>query len=47
LNELEAIAQRIKLLNPKNVHIFFNNNHDMLHNAREMKELLAEHATYI
>ena len=37
--ELEEIASKIKKINPKKVYIFFNNNHDMLNNARLMKSL--------
>ncbi|MGB9719148.1 MAG: DUF72 domain-containing protein [Candidatus Anstonellales archaeon] len=37
--ELKEIAKRIKKAKPKSAHIFFNNNHDMLNNAREMKRI--------
>lgn len=39
--ELKEIASRIRNTNPKKVYIFFNNNHDMLDNARSMKEILS------
>jgi len=39
--ELKEIASRIRDNDPKKVHIFFNNNHDMLDNARSMKEILS------
>jgi uncharacterized protein YecE (DUF72 family) len=39
--ELKKIASRIRDTDPKKVYIFFNNNHDMLDNARSMKEILS------
>jgi len=39
--ELEKIASRIKTTDPKKVYIFFNNNHNMLDNARRMKDILS------
>jgi len=38
--ELKEVAERIKKANPKAAYVFFNNNHDMLNNAREMKRIL-------
>jgi len=38
--ELKKIASRIKNTSPQKAYIFFNNNHDMLDNARSMKEIL-------
>ncbi|MEZ0249325.1 MAG: DUF72 domain-containing protein [Thermoproteus sp.] len=38
--ELEEIADRIKSLSPKRAYVFFNNDHWMLENAREMLHLL-------
>ncbi len=38
--ELKEIASRIKNASPRKVYMFFNNNHDMLDNARSMKEIL-------
>lgn len=40
--ELREIASRIKSLSPRRVHVFFNNNHWMLENARLLKRLLEE-----
>jgi len=39
--ELKEIASRIRDADPKKVYIFFNNNHNMLDNARSMKEILS------
>ena len=39
--ELKEVASRIGDTDPKKVYIFFNNNHDMLDNARSMKEILS------
>lgn len=41
-NELKQLASEIKKLSPRRVHVFFNNNHWMLENARLMKKLLEE-----
>jgi uncharacterized protein YecE (DUF72 family) len=41
-SELMEVADRIKALNPRRVHVFFNNNHWMLENARFMKRVLEE-----
>ncbi|RLE82921.1 MAG: DUF72 domain-containing protein [Thermoprotei archaeon] len=38
--ELVEIALNILQLRPKRVFVFFNNNHDMLVNGREMKDIL-------
>jgi len=38
--ELEEIAEKIKKSKPKAAYVFFNNDHDMLNNAREMKKIL-------
>ena len=38
--ELKEVARNIINTNPKVVYIFFNNNHAMLKNAREMMDLL-------
>jgi len=38
--ELEEVAERIRSLNPERVYVFFNNDHWMLENAREMLSLL-------
>jgi uncharacterized protein YecE (DUF72 family) len=40
--ELREIASRIKSLSPRRVHVFFNNDHWMLENARLLKKLLEE-----
>jgi uncharacterized protein YecE (DUF72 family) len=37
--ELKEIVDKIKKIKPKKVYIFFNNNHDMLENARLMRSL--------
>ncbi len=39
LEELTEVALNVIRTNPKKVYIFFNNNHDMLHNAHEMFEI--------
>ena len=39
--ELKEIASRIRNTDPKKVYMFFNNNHNMLENARSMKEILS------
>ncbi len=38
--ELLEDAERILSLNPRRVYVFFNNNHDMLENARRMYRIL-------
>ena len=38
--ELEEIAERIVKTKPKNVYIFFNNDHSMLDNARDMRRIM-------
>ncbi len=40
--ELNEVAERIIELDGKAVYVFFNNNHDMLENARRMKKILEE-----
>ena len=40
--ELEEITEEIASLDPDKVYVFFNNNHWMLSNAREMLKLLRE-----
>jgi uncharacterized protein YecE (DUF72 family) len=40
--ELEDIMKGIKAQNPKKAYIFFNNDHDMLENARSMLKLAKE-----
>jgi len=40
LKELRDIVARLLTVNPSKIYVFFNNDHDMLHNAREMKKLL-------
>ena len=39
-NELKEIAKRIIEAKPKNVYVFFNNDHDMLNNAQNMRKIL-------
>ena len=39
-SELKEIAQKIKEKRARNCYVFFNNNHNMLSNAREMKMIL-------
>lgn len=39
--ELTSISQKIKAVNPERVYIFFNNNHNMLGNARLMMEIMS------
>jgi len=39
-NELKEICERIKKVKPDKFYVFFNNNHDMLNNARVMLKLL-------
>ncbi len=39
-SELDEIAQKIKKKRTRNCYVFFNNNHNMLNNAREMKKIL-------
>lgn len=39
--ELRDVARRIREVNPEKVYIFFNNNHDMLENARKMLQILS------
>ena len=41
-NELEEVASLIKEAKPRKVYAFFNNNHDMLNNARKFKEIMEE-----
>jgi len=38
--ELKEICKKIKELSPEKVYVFFNNNHDMLNNARAMLRIL-------
>ena len=38
--ELEEVARKIVEAKPKRAYVFFNNNHDMLDNGREMMEIL-------
>ncbi|MBU5575456.1 MAG: DUF72 domain-containing protein [Candidatus Aenigmarchaeota archaeon] len=38
--ELKEISRKIKAIKPKRAYIFFNNDHDMLENARLMKKYL-------
>jgi len=40
LNELEEVVEKALAKKPKKLYVFFNNDHDMLHNARETLELL-------
>ncbi|MEM4640950.1 MAG: DUF72 domain-containing protein [Candidatus Pacearchaeota archaeon] len=40
--ELKEIANTIKKIEPEKVYVFFNNNHDMLNNARLMLKLLQQ-----
>ena len=42
LEELEEVAGRVAGLEPRVVHVFFNNDHWMLENARVMRRLLEE-----
>lgn len=39
LDELRETVEKIKKAKPKSAYVFFNNNHDMLNNAREMLRL--------
>jgi uncharacterized protein YecE (DUF72 family) len=39
-SELEEIAERIVKAKPKNIYVFFNNDHSMLDNARDMKRIM-------
>jgi len=39
--ELREVIKRIRGLKPKKVYVFFNNDHDMLNNARRMEEMLS------
>ncbi|MCL6500798.1 MAG: DUF72 domain-containing protein, partial [Candidatus Pacearchaeota archaeon] len=39
-NELKEICEKIKEARPSKVYVFFNNNHNMLNNARAMLEIL-------
>ncbi len=41
-SELIEVSREVLKLNPENIYIFFNNNHDMLNNAREMKRILTK-----
>ena len=43
-SELKDIAERIKKKKASKCYVFFNNDHNMLKNAREMRELLNKHA---
>lgn len=38
--ELKGIARKIKSAKPKKIYVFFNNNHNMLNNAKRMMEIL-------
>ncbi len=40
--ELLEVAERVSELNPKDVYVFFNNDHFMLENARQMMEILRD-----
>jgi len=40
--ELEEVAKRIFAVNPSKVYVFFNNNHAMLDNAREMLKIFGD-----
>ncbi|ABM80587.1 DUF72 domain-containing protein [Hyperthermus butylicus] len=40
--ELLEDAKRVLALNPRRIYVFFNNDHDMLENARRMLKLLVE-----
>ncbi len=40
IRELKDMAERAKALSPSKIFAFFNNNHDMLTNARDFKKLL-------
>jgi len=40
LKELKEICEKIKEIKPQKVYVFFNNNHNMLNNARKMFKLL-------
>ncbi len=44
--ELEEVANKIIELDGEAAYIFFNNNHDMLENARRMKKLLEQKLHY-
>lgn len=39
--ELKEIVDKIKKIKPKKVYVFFNNNHNMLENARLMRDLFS------
>lgn len=41
--ELEEVARAIVSAKPKNAYVFFNNDHAMLENAREMRVLLSKY----
>ena len=38
--ELEEVARRIAAVSPGKIYVFFNNNHAMLDNARQMLDIL-------
>jgi uncharacterized protein YecE (DUF72 family) len=40
-SELEEIAERIAKAKPKSAYVFFNNDHSMLDNARDMKRVMS------
>ena len=42
VEELAEIAEQIIKKNPDTTAVFFNNNHDMLHNANEFKQIIAK-----
>ncbi|PCN50347.1 hypothetical protein B6U99_04935 [Candidatus Geothermarchaeota archaeon ex4572_27] len=42
LDELSEVVKRIVEASPLRAYVFFNNDHDMLHNARELLELARE-----
>jgi len=43
--ELVDVARKIVSLNAEKIYVFFNNNHDMLDNARELLSILSKLAT--
>lgn len=40
--ELKEISKKIKATKPKKVYVYFNNNHNMLENARNMRRILSK-----
>jgi len=40
LEELEDVVERALSAKPEKLYVFFNNDHDMLHNARETLEIV-------